>query len=139
VCVCVCVCVSVRVRGCVRACGRVYTGDEEQRRVSYLDPVLPRRLHILAVVSRLVQRLASTAGARGWRPGPLRARRARYSIPTVSVNLGAISFKIRVRAMGTGFLMFRVRDVGVFMVRVGDSVRIRSLRLGLSCLEAIQQ
>ena len=40
----------VHERLSVCACVLVYTGDEEQRRVSYLDPVLPRRLHILAVV-----------------------------------------------------------------------------------------
>jgi len=36
-------------------------GNEEQRRVSYLDSVLPDRLHFLAVVSRLVQRVAQCA------------------------------------------------------------------------------
>jgi len=48
---------------CVRVC--LCVGDEEQRRVSNLDPVFPRRLHFLAVIPRLVQSLAPSANGYG--------------------------------------------------------------------------
>ena len=43
--------------------GVVCSGNEEQRRVSYMDSVLPDRLHVLTAVPRLVQRLAALVTA----------------------------------------------------------------------------